>query len=68
MLREEVVALLPEEGSECIRNPIQSSKPKKWRHFSKSDPNHFILGQKLDIDIKKKISERLAGYIVINTS
>ena len=50
MLREEAVAILSEQGSECIGNPIQNAKLKKWCHFPKNDPNDFILGQKLDID------------------
>ena len=50
MLREEAVAILSEQGSECIGNPIQNAKLKKWCHFPKNDPNDFIFGQKLDID------------------
>ena len=50
MLREVAVAVLLEEGSECIGNPIQNAKLKKWCHFPKIDPNDFIFGQKLDID------------------
>ena len=50
MLREEAVAILSEQSSECIGNPIQNAKLKKWCHFPKNDPNDFIFGQKLDID------------------
>ena len=50
MLREEAVAILSEQGSECIGNPIQNAKLKKWCHFHKNDPNNFIFGQKSDID------------------
>ena len=50
MLREAAVALLSEEGSECIGNPIQNTKLKKFCYFL-NDPNDIILGQKLYIDV-----------------
>ncbi len=52
MLREAALAFLLEEGRECIGNPIQNTKLKKWCHFPKNDPNNFIFGQKLDLDVR----------------
>ena len=42
MLREEAVAVLSKEGSECIGNPIKKAKLKKWGHFHKDYSNDFI--------------------------
>ena len=50
MLRKEIMTVLPEEGSECIGNPMEIKKYGNVDNLPKTDPLEFIFGPQLDID------------------
>ena len=50
MLRNKIMAVLSEGGSESNTNPIQMQKYENVDNFPKTGPMEFIFGPQLDID------------------
>ena len=59
MLRKEIMAVLSEQGSEYLRNPIQIQKYENVDNLPKACPMEFIFVLELGID-EQNFSEWLA--------